>query len=154
MEYNNLIVLSAQKSWVCPILLLTRTVRSGLLVPFLCTNTQTCCDYPCKSVCNSIVSYIFTFILKSSKIPQLRWGIFEFCNQFCAIDATYSYRPNGSARRKSGRSSAMRISSLYLAMRSERESEPVLIWPVPRPTARCAIEVSSVSPERCDITVR
>ena len=44
--------------------------------------------------------------------------------------------------------SAMRISSLYLQRRSVREREPVLIWPVPRPTARWAIEVSSVSPER------
>ena len=49
--------------------------------------------------------------------------------------------------------SAIRMSSLYLAIRSERDREPVLIWPVPRPTARWAIETSSVSPERCDMTV-
>ena len=45
------------------------------------------------------------------------------------------------------------MSSLYLAMRSVREREPVLIWPVPRPTARWAMVTSSVSPERCDMTV-
>src|SRR5215472_2366422 len=49
-------------------------------------------------------------------------------------------------------SSSMRISWLYFAVRSERESEPVLIWPQFVATARSAIVVSSVSPERCDMT--
>ena len=45
-------------------------------------------------------------------------------------------------------SSSMRRSWLYLAMRSVRLAEPVLIWPAPVPTARSAMKVSSVSPER------
>jgi hypothetical protein len=44
------------------------------------------------------------------------------------------------------------MSWLYLAVRSERDSEPVLIWPQPVATARSAMVVSSVSPERCDMT--
>ena len=36
---------------------------------------------------------------------------------------------------------------------SERDIEPVFIWPVPKPTAKCAIVTSSVSPERWLITV-
>ena len=47
-----------------------------------------------------------------------------------------AYLANGFAKPKFELVSAMRISSLYFAMRSEREREPVLIWPVPRPTAR------------------
>jgi len=39
----------------------------------------------------------------------------------------------------------------YLALRSERHGAPVLICPVQRPTARSAIVVSSVSPDRCDV---
>ena len=46
----------------------------------------------------------------------------------------------------------MRSSWLYLAMRSERDSEPVLICPALVPTAMSAIMLSSVSPERCEIT--
>ena len=46
----------------------------------------------------------------------------------------------------------MRRSWLYLAMRSERESEPVLIWPALVPTAMSAMVESSVSPERCEMT--
>jgi hypothetical protein len=42
----------------------------------------------------------------------------------------------------------MRKSWLYLATRSVREAEPVLIWPVPMATTRSAMKVSSVSPER------
>ena len=45
----------------------------------------------------------------------------------------------------------MRSSWLYLAMRSERDSEPVLIWPALVPTAMSAMVESSVSPERCEI---
>ena len=51
-------------------------------------------------------------------------------------------------------SSSIRSSRLYLATRSEREGAPVLIWPAPVATARSAIVVSSVSPERCEITAR
>lgn len=43
-------------------------------------------------------------------------------------------------------SSSMRSSWLYLALRSERQGAPVLIWPVDRPTARSAMKESSVSP--------
>src|SRR5262249_44566519 len=48
--------------------------------------------------------------------------------------------------------SSIRSSWLYLATRSEREGAPVLICPHPVATARSAIVVSSVSPERCDRT--
>src|SRR5579875_2082822 len=48
--------------------------------------------------------------------------------------------------------SSMRRSWLYLAMRSERASEPVLICPQLVATARSAMVESSVSPERCDMT--
>ena len=47
-----------------------------------------------------------------------------------------------------GSDSAILRSSLYLAMRSERDMEPVLIWPQPSPTTRWLMKVSSVSPER------
>ena len=46
------------------------------------------------------------------------------------------------------RTSSMRNSWLYLATRSVRESDPVLICPTPLPTAKSAMVVSSVSPER------
>src|SRR5277367_3661913 len=46
------------------------------------------------------------------------------------------------------RASSMRRSWLYLAMRSVREAEPVLIWPVPMATTKSARKVSSVSPLR------
>src|SRR6266481_637575 len=48
-------------------------------------------------------------------------------------------------------SSSMRSNWLYLAMRSVREAEPVLICPAAVATARSAINVSSVSPERCEM---
>src|SRR5262245_15736949 len=60
-------------------------------------------------------------------------------------------RPAKRARAPS--SPSIRRSWLYLATRSERDSEPVLIWPAAVPAARSAIVVSSVSPERCEITV-
>src|SRR5258708_6963521 len=47
---------------------------------------------------------------------------------------------------------SIRNNWLYLAVRSERASEPVLIWPQLVATARSAMVESSVSPERCDIT--
>jgi len=46
----------------------------------------------------------------------------------------------------------MRSNWLYLQMRSVRLTEPVLIWPTPVATARSAMKVSSVSPERCEMT--
>lgn len=52
----------------------------------------------------------------------------------------------------SGPSSAsMRSNWLYLAKRSDRQGAPVLICPVHKPTAKSAMYVSSVSPERCDV---
>jgi hypothetical protein len=48
--------------------------------------------------------------------------------------------------------SSIRRSWLYLAMRSDLEAEPVLISPVFSATARSAMVVSSVSPERWEIT--
>merc|ERR1719412_1365497 len=45
-------------------------------------------------------------------------------------------------------SSSIRISWLYFAVRSERQGAPVFIWPVQRATAKSAIVVSSVPPER------
>src|SRR6266540_6432691 len=50
-------------------------------------------------------------------------------------------------------SSSMRRSWLYFAVRSPREREPVLICPALTATARSATKVSSVSPERCEMTV-
>lgn len=50
-------------------------------------------------------------------------------------------------------SSSIRISWLYLAIRSVREREPVFICPELVATAISAIVVSSVSPERCEVTV-
>jgi hypothetical protein len=41
---------------------------------------------------------------------------------------------------------------LYFAVRSERGSEPVLIRAQPVATARSAMVVPSVPPERCDMT--
>src|SRR5262249_36283857 len=41
---------------------------------------------------------------------------------------------------------------LYLARRSERVMEPILIWPAPEATARSARNPSSVSPERAEMT--
>src|SRR3954471_20452028 len=64
--------------------------------------------------------------------------------------ARKTVRPGYSASPPSA--SSMRSSWLYFATRSERDGAPVLIWPQPVATARSAIVVSSVSPERCDIT--
>ena len=47
----------------------------------------------------------------------------------------------------------MRMSWLYLASRSDRDSDPVLICLQLVATAKSAIVVSSVSPERCEKTV-
>ena len=45
----------------------------------------------------------------------------------------------------------MRSNWLYFAMRSVREAEPVLICPAEVATAKSAMNVSSVSPERCEM---
>src|SRR6202035_5403989 len=58
--------------------------------------------------------------------------------------------PGHDARAPS--SSAMRSRRLYLAVRSPRLIEPVLICPAPVATARSAMVVSSVSPERWETT--
>ncbi len=50
------------------------------------------------------------------------------------------------------RSSSILRSLLYFAVRSPRAGAPVLISPLPHPTERSAIVVSSDSPERCDTT--
>ena len=56
-------------------------------------------------------------------------------------------------RAASPRFSSMRSSWLYFATRSLRAGAPVLICPLPTATARSAIVVSSVSPERWLIIV-
>src|SRR5688500_15201845 len=66
----------------------------------------------------------------------------------CLIAARPAYCP------RSPSSSSIRSSWLYLAIRSVRLAEPVLICPAPVATARSAIVVSSVSPERCEMTLR
>ena len=48
----------------------------------------------------------------------------------------------------SPRISSIRSSWLYLQIRSVRLADPVLIWPVLNATAKSAIVVSSVSPDR------
>lgn len=48
--------------------------------------------------------------------------------------------------------SSIRSRRLYLATRSERDSDPVLICPQQVATARSAIVTSSDSPERCENT--
>ena len=48
--------------------------------------------------------------------------------------------------------SSLRSSWLYLAIRSERDIAPDLIWPDYVATAMSAMVESSVSPERCDVT--
>ena len=49
--------------------------------------------------------------------------------------------------------SSIRSSWLYFAVRSERAGAPVLIWPLFVATAMSAIVASSVSPDRCEMTV-
>src|SRR5690606_22810220 len=47
-------------------------------------------------------------------------------------------------------SSSIRSSWVYFATRSDRAGAPVLLCPASVATARSAIVVSSVSPDRCD----
>src|SRR6202034_995322 len=70
--------------------------------------------------------------------------------QRSALQAASASPPRNAA--DSSSDSSMRSSWLYLATRSERAGAPVFIWPHPVATARSAMVVSSVSPERCDIT--
>ena len=49
-------------------------------------------------------------------------------------------------------STSISSSRLYLAIRSLRQAEPVLIWPPPMATAKSARNASSVSPDRCETT--
>ena len=42
---------------------------------------------------------------------------------------------------------------VYFAKRSERQGDPVFFWPQLVATAKSAMEMSSISPERCDITL-
>src|SRR6185503_21285767 len=77
--------------------------------------------------------------------------------ELVALDANpdVPHRANISSPRKraaSPRISSIRRSWLYFAMRSVREADPVLICPAFVATARSAMVVSSVSPERCEIT--
>ena len=55
----------------------------------------------------------------------------------------FTYSLNGCASVNDWSSSAIRNNSLYLATRSVRDSDPVLICPQPRPTAKWLIVVSS-----------
>src|SRR5262245_6709946 len=70
-----------------------------------------------------------------------------------------SHRPKRVYRLRPGKeaawpsSSSMRRSWLYFAVRSLRATDPVLICPAFTATARSATKVSSVSPERCEMTV-
>src|SRR4030042_3388662 len=68
----------------------------------------------------------------------------------------YHLAQKGSSRKRAALPSSASMSSrrLYLAMRSERETDPVLICPTPVATARSAMKVSSVSPERWEMTAR
>jgi len=50
--------------------------------------------------------------------------------------------------------SSIRRSWLYFATRSVRLTDPVLICPAPLATARSAMNVSSVSPDRCEMIER
>ena len=55
--------------------------------------------------------------------------------------------PNGCLRSEA----AISRSRLYFETRSPRAGAPDLIWPHPEPTARSAMNVPSVSPDRCEI---
>src|SRR6185503_20779251 len=75
-----------------------------------------------------------------------RAAIEEAAHRAAGAAAAKAARPAYRAAAPS--SSSIRSSRLYLATRSEREGAPVLSWPVPIATARSAMVVSSVSPER------
>src|SRR5580704_524139 len=48
-------------------------------------------------------------------------------------------------------SSSILSNWLYFAIRSVLDADPVLIWPAPVATAKSAMKVSSVSPDRCEM---
>src|SRR4026207_1611899 len=72
-----------------------------------------------------------------------------------AIARSRSWRMAAIPAYRAGAASSSSILSswLYFATRSVRLSEPVLICPAPVPTARSAMVVSSVSPDRCEMTL-
>ena len=72
--------------------------------------------------------------------------------------AVRAARNCGSAARPAKRAfapsaSSIRSTSFHFAIRSDRANEPTLSCPASQPTARCAIETSSVSPDRADTIV-
>jgi hypothetical protein len=76
--------------------------------------------------------------------PLARWPMYtRKAGRTCYWSAAWP-----SKRAAEPSSSSMRRSWLYLAMRSVREAEPVLIWPAAVATARSAMKVSSDSPDR------
>src|ERR1700754_2055931 len=86
-----------------------------------------------------------------SSETHLAYGLLALASSRERLDQLLNTdRPGNSASAPSA--SSIRSSWLYFATRSDRDGAPVLIWPQPVATARSAIVVSSVSPERCDIT--
>src|SRR6185437_2521863 len=77
-------------------------------------------------------------------------GAFAVAHQHQFLHCRKAFLPANFAL--SPRRSSMRSNWLYLAMRSVRLAEPVLIWPAFVATTRSAMNGSSVSPERCDTT--
>src|SRR5918992_1093045 len=69
-----------------------------------------------------------------------------------AQDRNLRYGADPAYRAVSPSSSSIRSRRLYFAVRSPREGAPALIWPAPVATARSAMVVSSVSPDRWETT--
>jgi hypothetical protein len=102
------------------------------------------------------------FLIRFLSLPDV--GEMEYCSVLCLgvlsimpeqkiyfIDSTYDFTNLKSFlanRALSPKASSILNNWLYFATRSERESEPVLICPVLSATARSAMVLSSVSPER------
>ncbi len=88
-----------------------------------------------------IVNMNNSFGIKKASIMDaflnLLWKFFQILNAFSF--GKYAVLPN---------SSSIRNNWLYFAILSLREAEPVLICPVLSATAKSAIVLSSVSPER------
>src|SRR5581483_10094329 len=87
---------------------------------------------------------------KGSAGGHLTFGVFRVAIPVDPSLSPCERVPAGVLRPPS--SSSIRSSWLYFATRSVREGAAVLICPTPVATARSAIVVSSVSPERCDMT--
>ena len=64
----------------------------------------------------------------------------------------YAILNGDSNKAEAPRDLSISSSLLYLAIRSPRQADPVLIWPPPIATAKSAMKVSSVSPDRCETT--